>query len=91
MGCEPKPWPGDAVMIIAANAGEEDPAIMERVVPAACRDCGAALAADGRTLRRAEALPSRRGRPVLYFCVPCAVGYDVNSITELYDDRRSRA
>lgn len=82
-----KTWPADAIMIVAANAGEEKREYMQSVVPAVCRDCGAALHADSFTIRTAEGLASRRGRPVLFFCIDCHLGYDVHTITEMHDHR----
>ena len=57
-----KPWPGDAIMIVAECFGHENRANMEAVIEAECRDCGARLGVDSYTLRTAEDLPSRRGR-----------------------------
>jgi len=80
-----KDWPRDAVMIVASIAGEERGDQMELAASRSCRDCGAKLMADTHTIRRAENLPSRRGRPILFFCVACAVQYERPS--ELHDDR----
>ena len=81
------PWPVDAVMIVAADAGTENPATMESAVPVVCRHCGQALAADSATIRKAEKLPSRRGRPVMFFCVACCLRHDRGSVRERHDDR----
>lgn len=80
-----KPWPADAVMIIAAVKGRELRFNMESVVPAKCRDCGTDLAADSFSIRTAQNLPSRRGRPIKYFCIECCCKYDHDSITELHN------
>lgn len=80
-----KPWPADAVMIIAAVAGQERRENMQTVVEVACRDCHRDLAACSYTIAQAEAMPERRGRPVKFFCPACAVGYDVQSITHMRD------
>jgi len=81
-----KRWPSDAIMIVAAPAGEEIQEKMESVVPATCRDCGCTVHADSYTIRRATSLPSRKGRPIKFFCINCCTSkYDTNSITELYD------
>lgn len=80
-----KPWPSDAVMIVAADAGTEIRANMDGVVKAECRDCGAELAADTYTVNAANALPIRRGRPVMFFCSRCCVKYDFASITHMHD------
>lgn len=82
-----KPWPGEAVIIVAAAAGEERREQMEAVVPAECRDCGRILAADSHTIRLAEGLPSRRGRPVEFLCIACCVTYDRRTVSEFHDDR----
>jgi hypothetical protein len=80
-------WPGDAVMIVAALAGTEIREHMESVVPCDCRDCGRLLHADSRTIRAAFHLPSRRGRPVEFFCVECCMKYDAKSVNEMHDCR----
>jgi hypothetical protein len=80
-----KRWPADAVMIVAALAGEEKREKMESVVPAKCRDCGATVHADSYTIRTADSLPERRGRPVKFFCTRCCVNYDFGTITHMHD------
>ena len=89
MSTTQKPWPSDAVMIVAANLGEEKRECMDSVVAGTCRDCGCPLGVDSWTIARAQALPSRHGRPVLYFCVACATLYDFNSIN-VFEDHRGR-
>lgn len=83
-----KNWPADAVMIVAANAGQQITAHMESEVPAKCRDCKADVVADSFTIREAEQLPSRHGRPIRFFCIDCATKRNVNQITEFYDHRK---
>lgn len=83
----PLPWPADAVMIVAANAGEERRENMEGVVACSCRRCGQALNADTKTVRFADQMPERRGRPVKFFCVPCAVLHNRSQIQKLVDHR----
>jgi hypothetical protein len=75
-----KPWPADAIMIVAANAFEENRANMESVVPAKCRDCGQALHADSKSIRFAEQMPVRRGRPILFFCIECHLNYSLDAV-----------
>lgn len=82
-----KRWPADVVMIIAAYAGSEDRSRMEAVVIGYCRDCHAALAVDSLTIRTAQQLPSRRGRPIRYLCPFCYTAYDLSTITEVHDHR----
>lgn len=82
-----KTWPSDHVMIVAADAGSEIRANMEGVHECQCRDCGKVLHACTRTIRTAMNLPSRGNRPINFFCVECAAGYDVNSIEEFHDHR----
>lgn len=72
---EKKPWPRDAINVIAARAGREIRERMEGVHPAACRDCGSAVHADTRTVRTAETHPLRNNRPVAFLCRDCAAGY----------------
>lgn len=81
-----KPWPTDAVIVVAAIAGQEIREHMEGVLVRNCSDCGQVLHADTRTARAAEELPSRHNRPIEYLCVECAVTYDVRGI-ELHDLR----
>jgi hypothetical protein len=83
----PLPWPSDAVMIVAARAGTENRAAMEGVNDATCRRCDAHLHADTRTIRTAEQLPQRMGRPVMFFCVECALLHNRNQIQTLIDQR----
>lgn len=80
-----KDWPTDAVMIVAANAGEELRENMEAALPQTCRDCGTRLMADTHTIRKAQSLPSCHGRPVKFFCIQCAMQY--GRPEEIYDDR----
>ena len=89
LGAEPGklPWPDDAVIIVAANAGEEIRDHMEGIHPCACRRCQQALHADTRTVRHAYNLPSRRGRPVEFFCVDCVLQHDPRTIEDLHDHR----
>lgn len=81
------PWPSDAIMIVAANDGEENRAVMEAVSHVACRVCGQPLAADTRTIRVADLSPLRNGRPVLFFCVPCSQMHDLSQTTHFVDHR----
>ena len=85
-----KPWPGDAVIIVAANSGQENRANMESVVDVYCRDCFAPLAADAKTIRLAEQTPARRGRPIEFFCCRCAIRYNPGSITHYADQSASQ-
>lgn len=75
-----KPWPADAVMVVAARAGQENRAAMSGADPAVCRDCEAALRFDPQTTAAALLMPERNGRPVRFFCPPCAMTYDPRSI-----------
>lgn len=85
--CGSIPWPSDAVIVVAANAGEEIRERMQGIHPCECRRCGQALHADTYTVRCAISLPSRLGRPVEFFCVACAVQHDIKSIGDLHDHR----
>lgn len=83
-----KPWPRDAVMVIAADAGAADLPKMEGIEFAECRDCGAKLHADTKTVRRAFELPARKGRPIKFFCCRCLPFYDLGSVSpgNFHDD-----
>lgn len=82
-----KPWPKDAIMIVASLDGEEKRDQMESAVPVRCRDCKAVLMADSFTIRKAESLPSRHNRPIKFFCIRCFQNYDFKSVEEFHDDR----
>lgn len=84
------PWPSDAVMIVASVAGEEKREQMEDVHVCQCRRCDRTLHADTKTIRTAEQFPERRGRPVQFFCVECAVLHDRGDINLLVDQRGGR-
>ena len=83
-----KPWPADALIVVASVAGQEKREQMESVVHKTCRDCDAVLAADSFTIRRAENHPQRYGRQVQFLCVPCSVRYDVNTV-DVFEDHRT--
>lgn len=55
-----KPWPSDAVMVVASIAGQENREAMSGVEEAICRDCFAELLVDPRTVEAAIAFPSER-------------------------------
>ena len=83
-----KPWPNDAVMIVAAVEAEFNVSQIRGVpVECECRECGDALLADSWTIARAESMPERRGRPVLFVCLDCVRGYDSGQIDVLEDHR----
>lgn len=84
-----RPLPRDAVMIVAAQAGTARLELMESVHRATCRHCGCEVHVDGYTLRRAEQMEARRGRPIQFFCWPCHELYDVAmcDVTEDYSRR----
>lgn len=76
-----KPWPAEALIVVASPAGEEIRSQMEGVHPAPCRECGATVHADTFTVRRANSHPLRLGRPVEFVCLACHVVYDQSTIT----------
>ncbi len=80
-----KPWPSEAVIIVAARAGDEKPDQMDGPFVANCRDCYGDLIADIHTVHKAEHLPTRHGRPIEFLCVHCCLAYE--RPTELHDDR----
>lgn len=80
-------WPDDAVMITAANAGEENRRNMQAVFRCVCRRCGRLLHADTRTVSRALEMPERMGRPIMFFCVECTVLHDPRSL-DVFEDCR---
>lgn len=85
---EAKPhWPADAIIVVAANRGEEIKSQMEASVFVSCRLCGQVLATDTATIRKAKCLPERHGRPIDFFCIPCCCLHDRNSIDVLQDHR----
>lgn len=82
-----KPWPNDAVMVVAATPDAARRDQMESVHPCNCRDCGKALVADGYTLRIAASPELAWGRPTKFFCVECCQKYDFSQVTHSEDHR----
>lgn len=82
-----KPWPADAVIIVAARKGTEVRRQMSGAFSAVCRDCGTIVRYDPRTRDAAETLPERRGRAVAFLCVECHATYDSQTITHMVDHR----
>ena len=87
-----KDWPADAIVIVCALPQEfrhdligGDP--QARV----CSDCEAIVLADSWTIRRAEAIPIRRGRPLRFLCLQCAAGYDYDQVQYSERHRKGRA
>jgi len=79
-----KPWPSDAVIIVAARAGEQRPGV-RTPFRRRCRDCGAVVVCSHGGISAAANTPSRRGRPIAFFCPDCTVTYDRGSIDVLHD------
>lgn len=86
-----KPWPRDAVMVVAARARDARPELMEGVAVEQCRDCRAVLHADTFTVRTAWGMPQRVGRPVLFFCPACCAGYDRSTVGVTVDHSGGRS
>lgn len=82
-----KPWPSDALMIVCETPAGANRENMQSVNPVNCRDCLRDLVVDGASLKMADANPLRHGRPVMFFCIPCAVKYDFVSIDSMTDNR----
>lgn len=70
-----QPWPRDAVIIVCPFPASANRSQMELPIPAICQDCGRNVVVDVRSLRTAQALPERRGRPVRCLCLRCYDGY----------------
>ena len=87
------PWPSDALMIVAANKGEENRRNMPKgVMAATCCECGQELAASVATFEIAEVHPDRHERPIRYFCIACATDrYDFRTIQSFMDHRERSA
>lgn len=84
-----KPWPSDAVIIVAAPSAESIVGNMRGpAFKCLCRDCGEELLADSFSRDAALAMPERMGRPVAHICIRCCVTYDRSSIQKLIDHRR---
>jgi hypothetical protein len=80
------PWPADAIMLICASPDRADRTAMESVNPGQCRNCGADIVYDGRSLRRALEISARSGdRPVKFFCESCADKHDLNQCNRVVD------
>jgi len=85
-----KPWPSDAVMVVAATPEAALREQMDSVHPCACRDCGKALVADGFTLRRARIPQIACGRPTKFFCIECFGNYDFFQVNHVEDHRNHK-
>lgn len=83
-------WPADAIMVVASRKGQEVRCQMEAVVRTYCRHCGAALAADSATIRRAAAMDARHGRPIDFFCIECHALHRVEDC-QIVEDHRPKA
>jgi hypothetical protein len=75
-----KPWPTDAVMIVAATPEQA------KIIPGfplidqiACRDCMTSLIGSRRTYDAACREAKRQGIHVQYFCFECAAKYDAST------------
>jgi DNA-directed RNA polymerase subunit RPC12/RpoP len=79
-----KPWPNDAVMIVAPSPEEAVIDPQEETAVDSCRDCGARVLYRLRSVKATAPFP---GRPVRFFCIPCAVTYDRGTVTHLVDLR----
>lgn len=84
-----KPWPSDAVMIVASLTGEERRENMDGIHEAVCRGCFRSLHADTHTVRLAEQHPLRHSRPVKFFCIECCLKH--RRADYLTDDRGHKA
>ena len=85
-----KPWPSDAVMIVASPPCRSDVQKMESPTRQICRECGDQVLVDNLTLRRALTHPARFGRPVRFFCPDCARRHDFTRLDYFEDHRVSR-
>ncbi len=70
-----KPFPVDAIMLIASPKGKECREQMEGVYYEKCRECGCEIACDTFSLRRCEEYARRLNKPVKYACLPCSEMY----------------
>jgi hypothetical protein len=79
-----KPWPSDAVMIVAASPAVANVLVMHSPQDGQCRDCGAAVLYCSRSMSRAREVAARTGgRPVRFFCIDCAKLHDVSQCNRL--------
>lgn len=83
-----KPWPGDAIIAVCPIEGEEVRHTDFPTTPRNCRDCGAPLVVRVQTIATMENSPVRHGRPLGFFCIPCAVQYDAKMIQHFTDLRK---
>jgi hypothetical protein len=87
-----KPWPADAIMVVAASPETANVPAMHSPQPGRCRDCGAAVLYCSRTMGRAQEVAAKTGgRPVLFFCMGCAKLYDVTTCNLLVDHSGGKA
>lgn len=74
------PWPADAIILVSPTPDE---VVYDARFPTelhSCRDCVTAVMPRTDSIRRCEADPGRRGRPVRFLCIRCAVQYDPRSV-----------
>lgn len=75
-------WPSDSIVIVAPPPGEAVLDDAEPTLPARCRHCDAEVLVRTSTIDCARKSPHRRGRPVSFFCITCAVQHDRPPILE---------
>lgn len=86
MRIQVKPWPDDAVMIVAPRVNERVEPCRGSMVRANCRECAAELAPDSWTIDRAAQFTC--GRPVRFFCLGCVSEYESPLSCHVVEDCR---
>lgn len=86
-----KPWPTDAVVIVAATPMTVKVAGLRGfIVDQQCSDCQCRLAVDNFSIRKAWEMPERQARPLRFLCVGCCQHYDRSTIQKLIDNRTTK-
>lgn len=86
-----KPWPTDAIIVIAQYKGKEDNRTTMSSVHVACRNCRTTLAASPETIYTAATFPLNEKRPVEFLCPACVELHDVDQIDAIHDERKTYA
>lgn len=86
-----KPWPTDCVLIVAAGPATFRPSQIEGFVcDKACRECGARLCVDSRSIDSLMSNPIRQGRRIEYLGVECCFAqYSKDGVQMLKSTRNS--
>ena len=83
-----KPWPTDALIIVAPSPAKAVIDASKPTVERHCRSCCCELTVREETIEHALEMDERHGRPVDFFCVSCAVEHVKGGVDVRVDMRR---